>query len=128
MTMQVTKCMEPLKEFYYFSGDLGGQAVIKRNIFHFPFSFIFNNHFNDDDLFNIQVNLLRFDHLCDGQWSSMVNLSPRLPIKKQSTVSETTDLNIQKEEMNIKKMDNIKRFVVTEKPDFEKILDDEYAY
>lgn len=72
--------------------------------------------------------MLRFDHLCDGQWSSMVNLSPRLPIKKQSTVSETTDLNIQKEKMNIKKMDNIKRFVVTEKPDFEKILDDEYAY
>ena len=65
------------------------------------FTFIFNNHFNDDHLFNIQVNLLRFDHLCDGQWSSMVNLSPRLPIKKQSTVSETTDLNIQKEEMNV---------------------------
>lgn len=72
--------------------------------------------------------MLRFDHLCDGQWSSMVNLSPRLPIKKQSTVTETTDLNMQKEEVNIIKLDNIKRFIVTEKPDFEKILDDEYAF
>lgn len=71
---------------------------------------------------------MRFDHLCDGQWSSMVNLSPRLPIKKQSTVTETTDLNMQKEEMIIKKLDNIKRFIVTEKPDFEKILDNEYVY
>lgn len=29
------------------------------------------------------ISLLRFDNLCDGQWASMVKLSPRLPIRKQ---------------------------------------------
>lgn len=35
------------------------------------------------DLGGYSVGVLRFDNLCDGQWASMVKLSPRLPIKKQ---------------------------------------------
>ena len=71
--------------------------------------------------------MLRFDHLCDGQWSSMVNLSPRLPIKKQTSFPETTEPITATEEMNDKFMKYKKLYMFTEKPDFEKILDDDYA-
>ena len=30
-----------------------------------------------------EVGILRYDDLCDGQWASMLSLSPRLPIRKQ---------------------------------------------
>ncbi|XP_067648049.1 leucine-rich repeat-containing protein 15-like [Eurosta solidaginis] len=29
-----------------------------------------------------EVGLLRYDELCDGQWASMLSLSPRLPLRK----------------------------------------------
>lgn len=30
----------------------------------------------------IEVGLLRYDDLCNGQWASMLSLSPRLPVRK----------------------------------------------
>uniref|UniRef100_A0A1B0AI55 LRRCT domain-containing protein n=1 Tax=Glossina pallidipes TaxID=7398 RepID=A0A1B0AI55_GLOPL len=34
------------------------------------------------DLGGQEVGLLRYDDLCDGQWASMLSLSPRLPVRK----------------------------------------------
>lgn len=42
------------------------------------------------DLGGNAVGELRFDHLCEGQWASMVQLSPRLPIRKQIYINSTT--------------------------------------
>lgn len=73
--------------------------------------------------------MLRFDHLCYGQWHSMVNLSARLPIKQPSSdVIETTEpfgdkLNHRKN--NMKASGNRRNRLVTEKPDFE-IIDEDY--
>lgn len=72
--------------------------------------------------------MLRFDHLCYGQWNSMVNLSPRLPIKKQASdvleTSETLRGEINEEKESGKSSERRNR-VVTEKPDFE-IIDEDY--
>lgn len=40
-----------------------------------------------------EVGLLRYDDLCDGQWASMLSLSPRLPVRKHqiSTPMNYTD-------------------------------------
>lgn len=35
------------------------------------------------DLGGQSLAVLRFNHICEGQWASMVSLSPRLPIRKQ---------------------------------------------
>jgi hypothetical protein len=72
--------------------------------------------------------VLRFDHLCYGQWHSMVNLSPRLPVKQQtSVVIETTETLREKtiERKNNIKMSERRNRLVTEKPDFE-IIDEDY--
>lgn len=34
------------------------------------------------DLGGVDVGLLRYDDLCEGQWASMLSLSPRLPVRK----------------------------------------------
>lgn len=73
--------------------------------------------------------MLRFDHMCYGQFATMVNLSPRVPIKKYPFA--TTESNFQKHniEMNIGMTG--KSIVVpqvasaTETPDFE-IIDEDY--
>ncbi|ALC43058.1 CG7509 [Drosophila busckii] len=45
------------------------------------------------DLGGHEVGLLRYDDLCDGQWASMLSLSPRLPVRKHqiSTPMNYTD-------------------------------------
>ena len=45
------------------------------------------------DLGGREVGLLRYDDLCDGQWASMLSLSPRLPVRKNrfSTPMNYTD-------------------------------------
>ncbi|XP_037939127.1 carboxypeptidase N subunit 2 isoform X1 [Teleopsis dalmanni] len=45
------------------------------------------------DLGGGEVGLLRYDDLCDGQWASMLSLSPRLPVRKHriSTPMNYTD-------------------------------------
>lgn len=45
------------------------------------------------DLGGHEVGLLRYDDLCDGQWASMLSLSPRLPVRKNriSTPMNYTD-------------------------------------
>ena len=75
-----------------------------------------------------QVNVLRFDHLCYGQWHSMVNLSPRLPLKQSIyDVIETTEPLHEKssDTKNIVKVSERQNRLVTEKPDFE-IIDEDY--
>lgn len=75
---------------------------------------------------SLKVSVLRFDHLCYGQWFSMVNLSPRLPIKHGFEVMETTAPSHDKtNEESGKVADKRQRFAITEKPDFE-IIDDDY--
>jgi len=73
--------------------------------------------------------MLRFDHLCYGQWNAMVNLSPRLPIKQQaSDVMETTESlkrRINEQKSSVVKASERRHRLVTEKPDFE-IIDDDY--
>jgi Leucine-rich repeat (LRR) protein len=66
---------------------------------------------------------LRFDDLCLGQWASMVNLSPRLPIRKQNfdepqkpALETTTSMD----KLELQKVD-----AASEKPDFELIDYDE---
>lgn len=52
-----------------------------------------------------KVNILRFDHLCYGQWTSMVNLSPRLPIKSNAISDSTAAPSTEKQigvKMNVK--------------------------
>lgn len=70
--------------------------------------------------------MLRFDHLCYGQWHAMVNLSPRLPIKQQASgiMGTTEPLNDRTKEGNYAKTSE-KRNLVTEKPDFE-VVDEDY--
>ncbi|KAG5682188.1 hypothetical protein PVAND_011556 [Polypedilum vanderplanki] len=70
-----------------------------------------------------QVNVLRFDHLCYGQWYAMVHLSPRLPVKKQSTDNPET---LFEKIDSINKNDNRESLIVTEKPDFEIDIDKDY--
>lgn len=45
------------------------------------------------DLGGHEVGLLRYDDLCDGQWASMLSLSPRLPVRTHriSTPMNYTD-------------------------------------
>lgn len=70
--------------------------------------------------------MLRFDHLCYGQWFSMVNLSPRLPVKHAFEAMESTPTSEnQNSEVSAKAADKRHRFGITEKPDFE-IIDDDY--
>lgn len=62
--------------------------------------------------------MLRFDHLCYGQWFAMVNLSPRLPIKKQTT--DEPETSFQKADIfDSEEKNNLKG---SEKPDFEEDL------
>lgn len=75
-----------------------------------------------------QVSVLRFDHLCYGQWHAMVNLSPRLPVKQHDVaVIDTTEILIDKakEDENKIKLPDRRNYFVTEKPDFE-IVDEDY--
>lgn len=60
--------------------------------------------------------MLRFDHLCYGQWFSMVNLAPRVPVKKQTTDQPETFLQVKTNATNYQEKPN---FTATEKPDFE---------
>lgn len=62
--------------------------------------------------------MLRFDHLCYGQWYSMVNLAPRVPVKKQTT--DEPESFFQK--MDIMSFQEKKVSTATEKPDFEEDL------
>lgn len=76
-----------------------------------------------------QVSVLRFDHLCYGQWFSMVNLSPRLPLKQHvSDVMETTESlrdKTDEQKSDIMQKSGRPNRLVTEKPDFE-IIDEDY--
>lgn len=81
--------------------------------------------------------MLRFDHLCTGNWNSMVNLSPRLPVRdwlpiKQPEAAMATTQSLQRKINEHKKGSNIKEAaavketrLVTEKPDFE-LIDEDY--
>lgn len=72
--------------------------------------------------------MLRFDHLCYGQWYAMVNLSPRLPVKHPTVdVMETTESLRDKinEQKGSARTSERQHRVVTEKPDFE-IIDEDY--
>lgn len=62
--------------------------------------------------------MLRFDHLCYGQWFSMVNLAPRVPVKKQTT--DAPELFFPK--IDILNYQDKRTTVATEKPDFEEDL------
>lgn len=85
--------------------------------------------FNECNLFYFfyfrpKVNVLRFDHLCYGQWTSMVNLKARLPVKNQVPLSNdvTTESSIGgKFNVNSNRIGNFS--TVTKKPDFE-IIDE----
>lgn len=49
------------------------------------------------DLGGHEVGLLRYDDLCEGQWASMLSLSPRLPLRKHrimSPMNYTTYFNL----------------------------------
>lgn len=78
---------------------------------------------------HIKVSVLRFDHLCYGQWYAMVNLSPRLPVKQQTASYFIRTTESLKEKTNDKKTDikssERRNRLVTEKPDFE-IIDEDY--
>ncbi|CAG9803863.1 unnamed protein product [Chironomus riparius] len=65
-----------------------------------------------------QVSMLRFDHLCYGQWFSMVNLAARVPVKKQTTDAPALFF----QQMEILNYQDKKTTLATEKPDFEEDL------
>lgn len=99
-------------------GELGGKQVGGK---HFT-TFLINKQPKLPSHLTFQVSMLRFDHLCYGQWHSMINLSPRLPIKHPTLdVIETTQ-SLRDKLNHIKTSDNR---LVTEKPDFE-IIDEDY--
>lgn len=79
--------------------------------------------FNEYNLFK-KVNILRFDHLCYGQWTSMVSLKPRLPLKNQipSLNDITTESIGGKFNVNSSRIGS-SISTVTKKPDFE-IIDE----
>lgn len=74
--------------------------------------------------------MLRFDHLCTGNWEAMVNLAARVPVKQHRTneVMETTASSSRdgaKEQWGHRKVSVHSNRLVTEKPDFE-IIDEDY--
>jgi hypothetical protein len=95
-------------------GELGGKQVRRQIMSH-------NEAMKFNELQSIRivkVNVLRFDHLCYGQWTSMVNLKPRLPVKNQATLNDITT-----ESIGGKSNVNSSSSTVTKKPDFE-IIDE----
>jgi hypothetical protein len=74
----------------------------------------------------LKVSVLRFDHLCYGQWYSMVHLSPRVPLKKQRTDNVEVVLPEQIEATEVRN-DDKEVLIATEKPDFEIDIDKDYV-